>query len=89
LLEFSGVDGNRGLLLNCYNNIDGLLDFIKVFKVLLYFSYKSRESVEYFISFWLMFLWHLLHLILEIEFKPLNYYILKIGCCKHDLSVFI
>jgi len=36
-----------------------------------------------------MFFRHFLHLILKIGFKLLSYYILKIDCCKHNLSVFI
>jgi len=36
-----------------------------------------------------MFFRCLLHLVLEVEFKPLSCYILKIDCCKHDLSVFV
>jgi len=30
-----------------------------------------------------------LHLVLKVGFKPLSCCILKIDCCKHDLSVFI
>jgi len=88
-LEFSDVGSNRGSLLDYYNNIGGLPDFIEVSKVLLYFSHKSREFIEYFIGFWSMFLWHLLHLILEIEFKSLSCCASKIDYHKHDLSVFV
>jgi len=89
LLKFGGVGSNRDLLLNYYNNISGLLNFIKVSKILLYLSHKDREFIEHFINLWLTFLGCFLHLILKIEFEPLSCCILKIDCHKHNLSVFI
>jgi len=89
LLKFSSVGSNRGSLIDYYNNISSFSDFIEVFKVLLYLSHKSRESIKYFIGLQLMFLWHSLHLVLKIEFKLLSCYALKINYCEHNLSVFI